>query len=107
MKIRTFMLGCASVALSILLAPAHAEGDAASGQKKTDMCAGCHEIPGFRTAYPETYRVPKLVGQNAAYIVSALKAYKAGDRQHPTMRAIAASLSEQDMADLAAYYSAK
>lgn len=107
MNIRILMLACASVALSILGAPLHAEGDAAAGQKKTDMCAGCHGIPGFRTAYPETYRVPKLGGQNGAYIVSALKAYKSGDRQNTTMRAIAASLTDQDMADLAAYYSAK
>ena len=107
MKIRILLLACVSVSLSILVAPLHAEGDAAAGQKKTDMCAGCHGIPGFRTAYPETYRVPKLGGQNAAYIVSALKAYKSGDRQNGTMRAIAASLTDQDMADLAAYYSAK
>lgn len=107
MNIRTFMLACLPLALSMLATPLHAEGDAAAGQKKTDMCAGCHGIPGFRTAYPETYRVPKLGGQNAGYIVSALKAYKSGDRQNATMRAIAASLSDQDMADLAAYYSAK
>jgi len=68
------------------------------------MCAGCHGIAGFRAAYPETYRVPKLGGQNAGYIVAALKAYKAGERNHPTMKAIASSLTEQDMADLAAYY---
>ena len=94
-------------ALSILAAPLHAEGDPVAGKNKTAMCAGCHGIAGFRTAYPETYHVPKLGGQNAGYIVSALKAYKAGDRQHPTMKAIAAGLTEQDMADLAAYYSGK
>ena len=106
MKIRTFTIGLSAV-LSILAAPLHAQGDAAAGKNKTAMCAGCHGITGFRTAYPETYHVPKLGGQNAGYIVSALKAYKAGERQHPTMKAIAASLSEQDMADLAAYYSGK
>jgi len=107
MKIRTITIAGLSAVLSILAAPLHAEGDAAAGKNKTAMCAGCHGIAGFRTAYPETYRVPKLGGQNAGYIVNALKAYKAGDRQHPTMKAIAASLSEQDMADLAAYYSGK
>ena len=108
MKIRTITIAGLSAALSILAAfPLHAEGDAAAGKNKTAMCAGCHGIAGFHTAYPETYHVPKLGGQNAGYIVSALKAYKAGDRQHPSMKAIAASLSEQDMADLAAYYSAK
>lgn len=84
---------------------AAAEGDAKAGAKKIQMCQGCHGIPGFRTAYPDVYHVPRLGGQSPAYIVSALKAYKAGDRNHPTMRGIAASLSEQDMADLAAYYS--
>lgn len=68
------------------------------------MCVGCHGIPGYRTAYPEVYHVPKLAGQQAAYIVKALQAYKSGQRQHGSMRGIAASLSDQDMADLAAYY---
>ena len=107
MKSRTLTIAGLSAVLSILATPLHAEGDAAAGKNKTSMCAGCHGIAGFHTAYPEVYHVPKLGGQNAGYIVSALKAYKAGDRQHPSMRAIAASLSEQDMADLAAYYSAK
>jgi len=83
---------------------AQADGNANTGKKKTQMCAGCHGIEGFRTAYPEVYKVPKLGGQSANYIVAALKAYKAGDRSHPSMRAIAGSLSDQDMADLAAYY---
>lgn len=83
---------------------AHAEGSASNGQKKTQMCEGCHGIAGFRTAYPEVYTVPKLGGQSANYIVAALKAYKSGDRSHPSMRAIAGSLTDQDMADLAAYY---
>src|SRR5215475_12120668 len=84
-------------------APAPA-GDAAAGQTKTQMCAGCHGIPGWRTAYPEVYGVPKIGGQHPAYIVKALQEYKAGDRGHPTMSAIAASLSDKDMADLAAFY---
>ena len=107
MKIRIFTVAGLAFVLSVLSASLHAEGDAAAGKNKTAKCAGCHGIAGFRAAYPETYRVPKLGGQNAGYIVNALKAYKAGDRQNPTMRAIAASLSEQDMADLAAYYSGK
>lgn len=86
--------------------PAQAvEGNAEAGKKKTQMCAGCHGIEGFRTAFPVVYHVPRLGGQSANYLVSALKAYKSGDRNHPTMRGIAASLSEQDMADLAAFYS--
>ena len=70
------------------------------------MCAGCHGIAGYKTAFPEVYSVPKRGGQHAAYIVKALQAYRSGERAHPTMRAIAASLSDRDMADLAAYYAA-
>lgn len=83
-----------------------ADGNAEAGKKKTQMCAGCHGIAGFRTAFPEVYSVPKLGGQSPNYIVAALKAYQSGDRNHPSMRAIAGSLTEQDMADLAAYYAA-
>lgn len=85
-------------------APLYAGGSAAAGGGKTSMCAGCHGIPGYRTAFPDVYSVPKLGGQHAAYIVKALQGYKSGERSHPSMRAIAATLSEQDMADLAAYY---
>jgi cytochrome c553 len=80
-------------------------GNPDAGRRKSSMCAGCHNIPGYKTAFPVVYSVPKLDGQHANYIVSALRAYKAGDRKHPSMRAIAASLSDQDMADLAAFYS--
>jgi cytochrome c553 len=79
-------------------------GDAAKGRDKVAMCQGCHGIDGWRTAFPEVYSVPKIAGQHAAYLVSALKDYKSGNRTHPSMRAIAASLSDQDMANLAAYY---
>lgn len=79
-------------------------GDAAKGSQKVAMCQGCHGIDGWRTAFPEVYRVPKIAGQNAAYIVASLKEYKSGNRGHPTMKAIAASLSDADMADIAAYY---
>ncbi len=68
------------------------------------MCIGCHNIPGYQASFPEIYKVPKIAGQNDKYIVSALTAYRKGERRHPTMRAIAASLSDQDMADLAAFY---
>lgn len=80
-------------------------GDAARGKDKTRMCEGCHGIDGWRTAYPEVYSVPKLGGQHAAYIDKALHEYKDGERGFASMRAIAATLSDQDMADLAAYYS--
>jgi len=84
--------------------PAHAAGDAAAGKQKVYQCMGCHGIPGWKTAFPEVYHVPKLGGQHAAYLVAALKQYKSGDRDHATMRSIAATLSEQDMQDIAAYY---
>jgi len=100
-------LGMAAAAAAIAAAGGvhAASGDPAAGAKKNSMCAGCHGIPDYRTAYPEVYSVPRLGGQHAAYIVSALHEYKTGARSHPTMRAIAAGLSDQDMADLAAYYS--
>ena len=79
-------------------------GDPQRGSQKVQMCQGCHGILGWRTAYPEVYRVPKIAGQHPAYIVAALKEYRAGQRSHPSMDAIAASLSDQDMADIAAYY---
>ena len=102
-----FALLAGSITAAMLLSStaAWSDGSASEGQKKNVMCIGCHGIPGYKTAYPAVYSVPKLGGQGAGYLVSALKAYKAGDRSHPTMRAIAASLSDQDMQDLAAYYS--
>ena len=81
-------------------------GDAKAGAGKIAMCIGCHGIKGYQASFPEVYKVPKISGQGAKYIVSALNAYKKGDRKHPTMRGIADSLSDQDMADVAAYYSA-
>ena len=92
-----------SGALAQQAAPA---GDPKEAHKKIAMCEGCHGIPGYRTAYPDVYLVPKLGGQQADYISSALHAYKAGQRSHPSMRGIAASLSDKDIADLAAYYAA-
>lgn len=81
------------------------QGNAAAGRTKSSMCAGCHSIPGYKTAFPSVYHVPRLDGQHAAYIVKALHAYKSGERTHPSMRGIAAGLSDQDMADLAAFFS--
>ena len=81
------------------------KGDAKVGQTKAAMCIGCHGIVGYQASFPEIYKVPKISGQGAKYIVSSLNAYKKGERKHPTMRGIADSLSDQDMADLGAYYS--
>lgn len=83
---------------------AHAAGDAAAGQIKAFSCMGCHGVPGYTVVYP-TYHVPKVGGQHAQYIVNALKEYKDGKRNFPTMDAQAASLSEKDMEDIAAFFS--
>lgn len=80
------------------------EGNPEAAKSKISMCQGCHGVPGYKTAFPATYHVPRLGGQHPQYIVSALMAYKKGERSHPSMRGIAESLSEQDMADIAAYY---
>jgi cytochrome c553 len=68
------------------------------------MCIGCHGIPGYKTAYPDVYHVPKIAGQQPAYLVNALKAYKSGERSHPSMRGIAGSMTEEEMKELAEYY---
>ena len=104
MRASIYAIGLAS-ALSAALPALAAEGSPAAGKQKDSMCQGCHGIPDYRTAFPEVYSVPKIGGQHAAYIVKALQAYKSGERNHPTMKAVAATLSEQDMADLAAFYS--
>jgi len=79
-------------------------GDAAAGHKKAAMCIGCHGIVGYQASFPQVYKVPMISGQGPEYIVAALTAYRSGERKHPTMRAIAGSLTDQDLADLGAYY---
>lgn len=80
-------------------------GDAVVGKQKAFMCKGCHNKTGYKTAYPKVYQVPRLGGQHAEYIVSALGQYRSGERSFETMRAIASNLTDQDIADIAAYYS--
>jgi len=101
---RTLLLAVLASAFAASASAAEG-GDAQAGQNKAAMCKGCHGIDGYRMAYPEVYHVPRLGGQHPAYIVKALQGYKSGNRKSDTMRAIAVSLSEKDMADLAAYYS--
>lgn len=81
-----------------------ANGDVQAGQAKSYTCIGCHGIPGYNNVYP-TYNVPKIGGQNYEYLVSALASYRDGSRNHPTMKQQASSLSDQDMKDVAAYFS--
>ena len=83
-------------------------GDPAAGKiKAIAICSGCHGVVGTKTAFPEVYLVPKIGGQNAAYIVSALKSYRAGDRNNETMKGLASALKESELADIAAYYAQK
>jgi cytochrome c553 len=93
----------ALLSLGAVATPASAQ-DAQAGQKKAAMCIGCHGIEGYQASFPEVHRVPMISGQNAKYIVAALQAYQKGDRKHPSMKAISASLTDADMADLAAFY---
>jgi cytochrome c553 len=109
MALRIFGHASSTVLAAALLLPLAAPaqqpapaGDAASGEKIAYTCNGCHAIPNYKNVYP-TYSVPKLHGQRPQYIVAALKAYKSGERSHGTMHSQASSLSEQDMADVAAY----
>ena len=95
---------CAAVTAGTAGAQEPIKGDIESGRGQVSMCIGCHGIPGYRASFPEVYSVPMIAGQNEQYIIVALRAYASGERSHPTMNAISASLSEQDMADLAAYY---
>ena len=81
-------------------------GDVKAGEKKIAMCIGCHGIKGYQASFPEVHKVPMISGQGAKYIVSALSAYKKGDRRHPSMRGVADNLTDQDMADIGAYYEA-
>jgi cytochrome c553 len=102
---RTPLRTSLAVALAALSGAALAQQPAASRmQNNLSMCIGCHGIAGYKTAYPEVYHVPKLGGQSPVYIVNALKAYRSGERRHPSMRGIAAGLSDKDMEELAAYY---
>lgn len=87
-----------------VVAQAQTAGNADAAKGKVSMCIGCHGIPMYKTAFPQVYSVPMIAGQSPDYIVKALQAYRAGDRSHPTMQGIAKGLSDQDMADVAAYY---
>lgn len=102
--LKTVVAG-ATVALS-LAANAQSTGDVKAGETKAAMCIGCHGIPGYQNSFPEIHKVPKISGQSDKYIAAALTAYQKGERKHPTMRGIAGSLSDKDIADLAAYYAA-
>ena len=96
---------CVASATAVSVQAQDVKGDAKAGEGKIAMCIGCHGIKGYQASFPEVYKVPMISGQGAVYIASALNAYKKGERKHPTMRSIADSLTDQDIADVAAYYS--
>ena len=98
-----FALAVASVTAVSVYAQ-EVKGDAKAAEQKVAMCIGCHGIKGYQASFPEIYKVPMISGQNAKYIASSLYAYQKGERKHPTMKGIAASLTDQDIADIAAYY---
>jgi cytochrome c553 len=101
---KTLILCLALLVASAASMAQEAKGDAGAGARKIAMCIGCHGLPGYQASFPEVYKVPMIAGQNARYIVAALSGYRSGDRRHPSMRAVAASMSDQDMADVALYY---
>jgi cytochrome c553 len=104
-KLLTSVFAFAVASVTLISAQAQeVKGDAKAGESKIAMCIGCHGIKGYQASFPEVHKVPMISGQGAKYVTSALAAYKKGDRKHPTMRGIADSLSDQDMADVAAYY---
>jgi cytochrome c553 len=82
-------------------------GDPARGFRKAATCLGCHSVPGYKADFPTVYSVPMIGGQNAKYIENALKAYQKGERRFPSMIATARSLSDQDIADVAAFFSSQ
>lgn len=104
-KLLTTMFALAVACVTVSAQAQQVTGKAQDGAKKVAMCVGCHGIIGYQASFPEIHKVPMIAGQSATYITAALTAYKGGDRKHPTMRAIADTLTEQDIADLSAYYS--
>jgi cytochrome c553 len=107
-NLATRLTGLLAIATACFVASPATAADAGkpdASRAKVAMCIGCHGIPGYRASFPEVYSVPMISGQNDKYLQAALHAYAKGDRSHPTMNAIASSLSDQDIADLAAYYS--
>ncbi len=98
------LLALAAVSFAASLHAQEVKGDVESGKQKIAMCVGCHGIAGYQSSFPEVHKVPMISGQSGKYIAAALVAYQKGERKHPTMRGIAVSLTEQDIADVSAYY---
>ncbi len=103
-KTLTTILALAAAATGAASFAQEVKGDVQAGSQKIDMCIGCHGIIGYQASFPEVYKVPMISGQSAGYLSAALHAYKKGERRHPTMRSVAETLTEQDIADVSAYY---
>ncbi|PJI96306.1 cytochrome c553 [Acidovorax sp. 69] len=103
-KTLTTLFALAVASVTALSHAQEAKGDVEAGKQKIAMCIGCHGITGYQASFPEVHKVPMISGQSGKYIAAALVAYQKGERKHPTMRGIAESLSEKDIADVSAYY---
>ncbi len=101
---RALAAAAAAAALSLSQPVPAVQGDPVAAVEKKQMCEGCHGKEGYRTAYPTVYKAPKLGGQTQSYLVKALQDYRSGVRRQASMNGVAATLSDQDIADLAAYY---
>lgn len=106
MKFRSILLALGLSMAGLSSVAAQPQGDPARGKQLAYTCHGCHGIPNYKNAYP-TFSVPKLGGQHAAYIVAALKGYATQQRAHPTMHSHAATMSDQDMQDIAAFFASE
>ncbi len=104
-KLFTTVFAAAVALVTVTSQAQELKGDAKAGESKNAMCIGCHGIVSYKASFPEVYQVPMISGQTAKYISSSLYAYQKGERKHPSMRGIAQSLTDQDIADLSAYYS--
>ena len=111
MKLSSLLLSAISVAIGPSAAAQESKTGAASSSSGADvpvsMCIGCHSIPGYQASFPYVYRVPKIGGQSQQYIEAALKAYRQGDRNHPSMMAVAKGLTDPQISAVAAYYAAR
>ena len=103
-KTLTTILALAAAATGAASFAQDVKGDVQAGSQKIAMCIGCHGIIGYQASFPEVYKVPMISGQSVNYIAAALHAYQKGERRHPTMRAVAETLTDQDIADVSAYY---
>src|SRR5215813_11542595 len=102
-----FLAAAACAPLLAIAQDKKPEAPAATVDAPVSMCIGCHSIPGYQASFPQVYRVPMIGGQSPQYIEAALKAYKGGQRTHPTMTGIAKGLTDQQIAAVAAYYAAR